>query len=293
MLDGIMALKGLRESTLELLLVDTLATLTYGDALTVEAPQLVGISEESVDVKLPAADSTADTDSTTTGVVVTLKFGKMHLRNLAALLGATLDDQAGYLKLIRKKTDIRPYVRINALCAYLGQGITGVFELHVAKCKVQGNVAFQLNGENPEYATVTLTFGGIERVNDKEFYHCIQRNTVVSLPVGTPDTTPPALSSSVPADAATAVAVSADLVITLTEAIQFDAQQWKLYKVNSATDIVEVASAVTIDATNTIVTINPTSNMTAAKEHVGIGQGFRDLAGNQATTPIVINFTTA
>lgn len=291
--DGIMALKGLRESTIEELLVDTLATLTYGDAMAVEAPQLVAIAEQAVDVQLPAADDIADADSTTTGVQFTLKFGKMHLRLLAKLLGATIDDQAGYLRLVRKKTDIRPFVRIKALVAYLGQGVSGVFELHAAKCKVQGEVGWQHNGESPEYATVQLTFLGIARVNDKEFYELIQRNTVVALPTGTPDTTPPALSSSVPTDAATGVAVSANVVITLSEAIQFDANQWKLYRVQSATDIIEVASAVSINGAGTEITINPNANLTAAKEHVAIGQGFRDLAGNQATTPIVVNFTTA
>ncbi len=289
--DGIMALRGLREMTIEELLVDNASTLTYGDAFAVEAPQLMGYQEVDTDIDLPAADDIADTDSFTQAVDVTIKFGKMHLENLARLLGATIDTSGGKMQLIRNKADIRPYFRWKGLVAYLGQGQTGVFELHIPKGKVRGGVSWQHNGESPEYATVQFTVRGIARVNDGEFSRLVQDPNGTTLPTGTPDTTPPSATVA-PLDTATDVAINTNVVWTFDEEIQFDAQQFKLYRVVSATDLTEVAASVTINGAGTVVTLNPTSDLANAEDYVGMATGIRDIAGNQRTSAIVNNFTT-
>jgi hypothetical protein len=55
---------------------------------------------------------------------------------------------------------------------------------------------------------------------------------------------------------------------------------------------VVVASAITIDATNKIVTINPTSNLGASAQHLIVVSGARDVYG-QALAITAYDFTTA
>jgi hypothetical protein len=53
-----------------------------------------------------------------------------------------------------------------------------------------------------------------------------------------------------------------------------------------------IASAITIDATNKIVTINPTSNLDASTQYLIIVSGARDVYG-QALAIAAYDFTTA
>src|SRR5919108_948385 len=85
-----------------------------------------------------------------------------------------------------------------------------------------------------------------------------------------------ALSSSVPTDAATGVSVSANQTLTFNNALVSDA----IYQVVLllASDASVIAGAITLDATKKIVTINPTSNLSASTAYI-IAYNVTDIYG--------------
>lgn len=95
-----------------------------------------------------------------------------------------------------------------------------------------------------------------------------------------------ALSTIVPADAATAVAVTANIVITFNNKISEEA-----VVVTTAAGVI-VPAAKTWDGTGKILTIDPTSNMTAATVHLVTIGGVNDIYG-QTLAASVKKFTTA
>ncbi len=95
-----------------------------------------------------------------------------------------------------------------------------------------------------------------------------------------------ALSTIVPADDATAVVVSADIVMTFNNAISREA-----IVVTSAAGAV-VAGSKTWDATNKILTFNPTVNLSASTTYIVTVGGVVDIY-SQALTAVVKNFATA
>lgn len=108
--------------------------------------------------------------------------------------------------------------------------------------------------------------------------------------VQTPVATTPsalALSSSTPTDGATGVSVSANQTLTFNNALRDDAVE---RVVISKADGTQAAAAITIDATKKIITINPTSNLSASTVYL-ITYAVEDIYGQ--TLSGVVNFTTA
>jgi hypothetical protein len=95
-----------------------------------------------------------------------------------------------------------------------------------------------------------------------------------------------ALSSIVPADDASGISVSADIVITFNNAIHSEA-----IVVTSAAGVI-VAGTKTWDATNKILTFNPTSNLSASTTYIVTIGGVVDIY-SQALDAVVKNFATA
>lgn len=104
------------------------------------------------------------------------------------------------------------------------------------------------------------------------------------------DTTAPTFSC-VPADAATGVTVSANIVVTASEAIRSDDVNGDNFFVIKS-DGTAVAATVTFDGTDT-VTINPDSNLASSTAYIAVvNSGVRDIAGNKGARA-VFNFQTA
>jgi phi13 family phage major tail protein len=96
-----------------------------------------------------------------------------------------------------------------------------------------------------------------------------------------------ALSSSTPADGATGVSVSANLTLTFNNALPAG----EIYHVTlTKADGTVVAGAFSLDATQKIMTINPTANLDASSVYL-VGIGVTDIYGQHLQT--AINFTTA
>jgi len=95
-----------------------------------------------------------------------------------------------------------------------------------------------------------------------------------------------ALSTSVPADAATAVVISANIVLTFNNKISEEA-----INITSAAGVL-VPAAKSWDATGKILTIDPNANLTAATVYLIAIMGVSDIYG-QTLSPVVRKFTTA
>ena len=103
------------------------------------------------------------------------------------------------------------------------------------------------------------------------------------------DTTAPTVTFS-PANAARTNAKSADLTLTFDEAVYKDASQGE-FGASDLESLIElkvtddngntIGFSASINDANTIVTINPSSNLADGKVYVEVGSGFYDAAGNQ------------
>lgn len=132
---------------------------------------------------------------------------------------------------------------------------------------------------------------GVKRVHGDEdttnFSGATWFNAVQVPLAGTPDAF---TLSSVPADAATGVAVSANIVLTFSNALAGDAEKGILL-VNADT-FAPVAVSRTLDAARKVVTLDPTSNLGATTDYIVVVHDVVDIHG-QALADTVINFTTA
>jgi len=115
--------------------------------------------------------------------------------------------------------------------------------------------------------------------------------TVVTIP--TVDTTAPTVITT-PADAAAAVAITANMIWTFNEPIDVTNMNAANFFLLKATDGTLVPGALTLDGTSKIVTLDPTVSLTAATAYIAIcTTNVSDVAGNYLVASSVTNFTTA
>ena len=107
------------------------------------------------------------------------------------------------------------------------------------------------------------------------------------------DTTPPMLSSSVPANNATDVNASANIVLTYSEAVQKGSGSITLQPLGGAVVTIPI-SAAQVSVSGSVVTINPTTDLLAGTSYtLMVPAGvIEDLAGNSAGS-FILNFATA
>ena len=107
------------------------------------------------------------------------------------------------------------------------------------------------------------------------------------------DTTPPMLSSSVPANNATDVNASANIVLTYDEEVQKGSGSITLQPLGGTVVTIPISTA-QVSVAGSVVTINPTTDLLAATTYtlmVPAGP-IEDLAGNSAGS-FILNFATA
>lgn len=120
----------------------------------------------------------------------------------------------------------------------------------------------------------------------------IGSNWFTNVATATPDTTAPTVSVS-PADGATSVAVTANVVWTFSKAIRSADVNSGNFFVNKA-DGTAVSGTLSIGTSNTVVTFDPASNLSATSDYIAIAtSNVRDIAGNHLAANSVTNFTTA
>lgn len=137
-----------------------------------------------------------------------------------------------------------------------------------------------------EFFMLETEFTGV-KVSGKA-YDVVANETETALPAleGSPDAF---TVSSVPADGATAVAVSVDVVLTFSNELASGAENGIMLTTALG---VPVAVARTISLNRKVVTLNPSVDLGAAADHLVVVAGVRDVYG-QTLANTVIDFETA
>jgi methionine-rich copper-binding protein CopC len=113
------------------------------------------------------------------------------------------------------------------------------------------------------------------------------------------DTTAPTLSSNSPADNATGVAASANLVLTFSEAVQAGTGSVVIFNSNgTVARTIAVTDSTQVSISGSSVTINPATDLASGSSYyVNLGSGvIKDLTGNAfagISSTTVLNFSTA
>ena len=110
------------------------------------------------------------------------------------------------------------------------------------------------------------------------------------------DTTPPTITATVPATAATGVVLSADVTATFSEAMNAATLTGSTVSLVRQSTGTPVSAAVSYNAGTRTVTLNPTSNLVAGAVYtatiLGGASGAKDIAGNPLAANQVWSFTT-
>ena len=108
------------------------------------------------------------------------------------------------------------------------------------------------------------------------------------------DVTAPSVSSITPLDAATGVAVSANVEVILVDDDLDEASMTEVtvMLIDDASDA-QVPAALSWAVGTKTITLNPTSSLAASTKHRVVMNGLKDVNGNQMTTAFSSDFTTA
>lgn len=159
-------------------------------------------------------------------------------------------------------------------------------DVHIHLKKVKLTSGLKGTFKYGEFLASEMEFTGIKVSG--EAFELVSNETAEALTL--PDSTPPAFTlSSVPADAATGVVVSSNIVLTFSNEIAAGAENAIILTTVAG---VPKACARTINTARTIVTLNPSTDMAAATEYLIIVPGVTDIYA-QTLADTVINFTTA
>ena len=109
-----------------------------------------------------------------------------------------------------------------------------------------------------------------------------------------PDTTPPTVSSTTPANNATGIAVNTKVTIVFSEPMQSSTVTWQNISFRNTATNTSVDRAVGLASDNITCTVTPNAALTAGTQYtVTVLTGVKDLAGNSMSTAYAFSFTTA
>lgn len=210
----------------------------------------------------------------------------LPLEALALMYGLTTDTSGStpnQIKTLSHSGGVRlPYFKIYGKS--LGEGDDDIHCI-IYKAKVTEGLDAPL-----EYGKLQeMTIKGIA-IDDgtNGIYDWVQNETATTLPGETASAPSFTLSSS-PADAATGVSVSANVVLTFSNALKAGAENGIMLTSDAGAP---VACARTIDAARKVVTLDPNSNLSGSTKYLVIVPGVVDKYG-QSLANTVVDFTTA
>lgn len=242
--------------------------------------QSLEFEERIVSGELPGDDGLQAVAAHTNGVTWKLKAGGISLDAYALMTDRTVTETGTTPNVVRTLESggvgkRMPYFEIYGKS--LGDGDDDAW-IHIINAKITEGV----KGTMGDKEFFVSEIGGMALDWEK-----IEHETATSLPTGG---TPPAFTlSPSPADAATGVAVSANVVLTFSNALAYGAEDAIILTTAAG---VPVACARTINAARTIVTLDPNSNLSAATDYLVIVPNVTD-EFDQALADTVVNFQTA
>jgi methionine-rich copper-binding protein CopC len=155
---------------------------------------------------------------------------------------------------------------------------------------VNGSGVIVVTGASTGGTSLTFNLNSVEQL--------IFGDKTVTLSYGPSDLTAPTVSSFSPADAATGVTESADIVVTFSEAIQKGTGTIVIHSGSASGTVIESFDAATNTAnlavSGSTLTINPTSNLGSSTNYfVTFDAGsIKDIAGNSYAGTTTYDFTT-
>ena len=291
---------GAENLTLAKVLSDTAGGSTTYDtpvAITKKLMKIAVKNEANMD-PVYADDQTVDMVYDDGDVTIEIDITDLTEDEKALIFGQTM---SGGVRSPNSLTDVRPYFCVSWKSKK--RDLTYKYYKVLKVMFKEPDEEFETKKEKTAAQTDKITGTGIQRLSDglrKRIADASSSTWVAGTGTGwfttgdiSPDTTPPTISSVVPAANATGVAVSAVVVWTFSEAILAAYATTANFLLTTAAGVA-VAGAVSINAANTIVTFTPTSNMSASTVHIAtVTANVRDKSNNALAANSVTKFTTA
>lgn len=298
---GSLIIKGLRDFYYAVLNTDAAASIAYATPVNIPGAVKISIKTDSKQETMYADDGAFAVATANGKVSIDGEFAEITLADKAALSGA--DYSAG--KIVYASANTPPYVALGFKSQLSGGGYRFTW-------LVKGKIQFSDEGAETSTDTAKLQsvkFTGefinrtfVEAVGylgaGKNLYKIQEDDAVAGTFFSSAYLEGAAIAAltctAVPADSDSGVVVSSNMTWTYNNAIDPDFATNDYFTVTKADGTV-VAGAVSIDATNKIVTFNPTSNL-AGSSAVYIGMASNavtDVHGQKVGANTVANWTTA
>lgn len=290
-----MALVGLEKLYYALITSDTSSELAFNTPVYLAGVKELGISPKQNTEKLFAENKLWDQDTVLEEVEVTINIADLTNTQLVALLGHTLASEGGAYA---KSSDEAPYVALlykanksNGESRY-GVLYKGKFTLPEDSAKGQeGKVEYQT-------PSIKATFQPLQNNSmwkyqvDTDDPNCpvdIDTTWFTAVTVPGSDTVAPTVTT-VPLDGAVGVAVDADVVFTFSKAILASTMTAGNIFLMKA-DGTAVAASLSLGTNNTVVTLNPTEDLTAGDYVAVCTTNVKSTAGVPLAANCIVNFT--
>jgi phi13 family phage major tail protein len=289
---------GLKDLYYAILTKDDSTGVAYSAPVKIAGAINAKVSPSSESLTVYADDGPSEQITQLGAIGVDLETKDLPLDVQAALLGQSIVGGV----LIKKDTDIPPYVAIgyrstksNGKSRFMWL-LKGKFNLPDQDDKTKE--------DKPSFQSAKISGTFIKRDYDGQWQRVTDEDLTGFVPAtGTnwftsveqaQDTTPPTISSVVPANNATAVAVGSNVVWTFSESILASCVNKGNFLVQKADGSAQVAGTLSIDSALKVVTFTPSANLAAATQYMAIvTQGVQDMFGNAIASASVTKFTTA
>lgn len=297
-----MARVGVEQLTVFKELTDDVNGATYGPPYTFTKKLMKISCQPNISTAdISADDQIVETDSTIVDYGITIDLKDLTPSEHAMLLGKTLVNGV----VTTSKNDNAPYFLV-AFKSKKSRGSGGGYKyLKYLKVRFQEpKDDYESSGRDLKYQTAVLEGKAIPRLYDGAYKReaddaepswdeTIGENWFTQADI-TVDSIAPTITSTLPDNNATGVAVDASFVWNFSEAILPETVNKDNFFVIDDTDGSIVSGALIQNAAKTQITFTPAANLDAATVYKAIcTTGIKDLSGNALANGVVRKFTTA
>lgn len=264
---------------------------TYADPFFLPAPEVMDSEEQQTQKAIPGGDVIYENVVKPKSLKFKFKWNALNLEQQAAFTGATFTASGSTpnrtSKMVRKTTDIAGDFKVDGLVKYIGNQFPNG-EYHLRGWLGTCTKLPKWSNQYEDNASIEMEMEFLERA-DGEWYEMEILETGTDIP-DTEDTTVPAVSSVTPADNATGVTASDNVVYVWNVPVRYRAEDYAIVKIDGST-VVDWPFVGTISEDGLTVTLNPTANYTATKPYMTRAAGAVARTGVVQTTVSTSNFT--
>jgi hypothetical protein len=270
---------------------------SYGTGIDIPGIQSHTAQAEVINAELKGDAKMLDIYSKVEKFSGSVKHGVMSFDALETLLGGTVSE-TGTSPNERKSfkmtgASLPGYFKLETQIKYVGGeecGLGADFHVVLYKVKVTG---LSVEYANESHASVSFDYMAIPLNSNDEMVEFVKNETAVAINAGSPDTTPPTVASSTPADEDASVAVDATINFVFSEDMRLDTvSDAGCYVLMSDAGVAKAFTVAYSQSTKT-ATLTPTTALANSTNYIAaVTRMAQDLAGNRIAAQHVINFTT-